>query len=173
MFYHRFFRGFFMEISCHIPTDGGFHGYTLTPTAPPSLRQVSQLCTIDQLRMMVPRQGREAHIHMGGKCHVQATPPWRIWMLLQLLRIMIHFVEMGKIIWKELSVILSPALGLWGGSSKLAHALGFICLISICCYLPTLVQVASFPRNDKYIQKYIKLSNHLDGECTDPVVMVT
>lgn len=85
MFYHRLFRGFFMEISCHIPTDGGFHGYTLTPTAPPSLRPspqqhsaiagLSQLCTIDQLRMMVPRQGREAHIHMGGKCHVQATPP--------------------------------------------------------------------------------------------------
>ena len=87
-------------------------------------------------------------------------------------------------LWKELSVILSPALGLWGGSrdafepcanplepSKLAHALGFISLISICCYLPTLVQVASFPRNDKYIQTYIKLSNHLDGECTDPVVL--
>ena len=111
MFYHRLFRGFFMVISCHILTDGGFHGYTLTPTAPPSLRpspqqhraqlqDLSQLCTIDQLRM-VPRQGREAHIHMGGKCHVQATPPWRIWMLLQLLRIMIHFVEMGKIIFEK------------------------------------------------------------------------
>ena len=46
----------------------------LVPNSTQQLQDLSQLYAIDQLHMMVPRQGKEAHTHMGGKCRVQATP---------------------------------------------------------------------------------------------------